>query len=173
MMCNVTQIRYYRDGDLYELRRRDSVTELSSEMQEILLRASTGFTFTILNYGRPAAIIGGYQWWKGCACVWAVMSDEIRTRGLYLTKVSKILLEKIAERLAIHRYQAIIDSESSENIRWIITLGFRYEATLKKASTNKTDIHIYSYLVGDHHVRRPIHASRLRSTVDQLLELAF
>lgn len=172
--CNVTQhisFRHFFETDLKDINKRRARIIPDKLAEGLLVAASCGYTYTILYDGYPVAVVGGHMLWQGVAQIWAITSDDIRGKaGLTYTKIALELLHQLAEKFNLHRYHCIVDSLERENIRWLITLGFRYESTMIKATSVKTDLFIYARLEDEYgRPRRP--STRLRKHVADLLNL--
>lgn len=163
------KIRHFRENDANKVYAALGDELVSEDTQNLLISAGVGTTFTITKNGEPAAIIGGHVLWKGCAQVWAVTSPIVYNSGLYYTKMCKILIHKLAEKLKVHRVHCVVDSRISEYIRWIYVLGFKYESTMYKASPDKTDVYIYVKLEDDYVKWTLSCCTRLQRLVDELL----
>lgn len=164
-------VRPFEENDTDHIKAR--VDKYSASEQTIEFLACNGKAYTFTKNDKPVAILGGSLLCQGCWQIWALMSENIRSEGLYLTKVAKSILDIFAKLNNIHRYHCIIDIEVEENIKWIKLLGFKYESTLVMATSQKTDVLMYvMFPNGGSYVKwRKYGPTRLRSDVAKLFGL--
>lgn len=99
---------------------------------------------TYLEDDRPIAAIGAWPGWKGVASMWAVLTEEMRSKPITLCKGARHWIEHIAAREHLHRMQALIQPEHDAAIRWIHWLGFNREGLMERASPRGTDLWLYA-----------------------------
>lgn len=147
-------VRPYRENDIYGM-KQERVDRLANSRQTLEFWASNGKAYAFVDKEEVVAVLGGTPICQGAWHIWAIMTEEVRSDGLYLTKVAKAILDVWSDLNDVHRYQATIDVDVQENIRWIQLLGFKYESTMVMASPYKTDVLMYAMFPnGGDHVRR-------------------
>ncbi len=123
------------DIDFIESRECDVMTEPMS------ILGSYGWTFTLDD--EPVAIVGCIMVLPGVGNLWAIISDGARGNGAFMTKLCKEIINDFFKTKALHRAQAMIRPEVKENVRWIKSLGFEYESTMKAITPDKEDLDMY------------------------------
>jgi RimJ/RimL family protein N-acetyltransferase len=104
----------------------------------------TRFAWTVKIDEIPVAICGVSEFTPTTGHVWVLNSDKVRGKGVEFSRKLRFMMEKTIETFSFRRYQAFIDAESSENIRWAKFMGFRYEATLREAMPSGSDLLVYA-----------------------------
>jgi hypothetical protein len=143
-----------------------------TDMQSMILTASSGFTFTISVNSHPAAIIGANIMWPGVAQVWAMSSELIRGYGRTFTKMVDELLRQGARVNKLRRYHAIVNGSDMENVRWLYTLNFEYEFCMNSAAPDGSNVFGYVRWEDKNGRRTRQTKTKLREHVDQLLGVA-
>ena len=127
------KIRAYAQGDETKFVARDPQPVMDPNS-----------AWTICISGNPVAVFGCSEFMLGVGHVWMIVGEEVRGRGVALTKMASTMLDTEIDLQGFHRIQAFVDSRSDENKRWLRLLGLEYESTMAKASPIKTDIDIYA-----------------------------
>lgn len=142
------RIRRWIEGDLAR------IPDPRSAVTEHLAASSTSFTITD-DDDQPLMIIGFVKLWEGCAQVWAIPSDSVRGKGLWLVRLARNMLKICARDYNLHRYHTLMDPMDTESLKWIRLLGFHHEATFKKAYADGRELLVYArFFTGEDDGRR-------------------
>ncbi len=103
-------------------------------------------SYTMLEDGKPIAIMGITQMWEGVAEVWSLLSDQAKTfhAGHNMLKKVRWALETFQRELHIHRFQATALATHKEGCRFLEAMGFSLEAKLMNYGHDKRPHCLYS-----------------------------
>lgn len=90
------------------------------------------------------AIIGGTIQWEGVAHCWAIISDSIKNCPVEFHKKVKWLIESTFTGINLHRLEATVKADFSMGIRWLNSLGFEYEGTLRQYGVDRSDYQLFA-----------------------------
>jgi 3'-phosphoadenosine 5'-phosphosulfate sulfotransferase (PAPS reductase)/FAD synthetase len=77
---------------------------------------------------------------QGVAQCWSIPTIYTEKNKLFVYKKTINFIKQYAKKLNIHRLQTPVNDE---NVKWIETLGFKKESTLKKITFDKKDEYLY------------------------------
>lgn len=97
-----------------------------------------GPAMTFMVDDEVIAVIGLSVLWPGVASVWSVIGD-VENHVFWFHRNSKRILNEAVHACNIHRVQAAISKNDQRAIRWIRSLGFHMESTMKKFGTDQSD----------------------------------
>ena len=137
------KIRPYRPGDIEHMLHRTRDDFGNESLHGTRFLCEQGNTYVGEVDGVPVALWGTQIIWKGVVHVWTLITDDARGHGLSLTKTIKRMLDEFCIANNIVRCESVVKSDIEENIRWLKTLGFEYEATQKHASPQGGDLDIF------------------------------
>ena len=136
----MVKLRPYRPGDLDVIQRRPQDYSCDEMDEQTKLLGEIDVSFTIEVDGVPVALFGVQKLWTGVAHAWSIISDDVRGHGLTLTKTCHKMIDDYAEANGIWRVQVTVQSDLTENKRWVEAMGFAYESTQKCASPDGKDL---------------------------------
>ena len=124
------EVRHFRPGDVHDgmHRPRDVVQSVHA-----LLVAHGSFMRTLEVDDQVIAVFGMKVRWAGVADVWAVVGEDARGHGLWLTRQARQLLDQFTQELALWRVGALVREDVVENRRWLEALGFEFEGVERHA----------------------------------------
>ena len=118
----------------------------SSEM--INLKSLVGddkvFASAIVRDEVVLAIVGAHIQWEGVAHGWAVISDSIKSCPIEFHKAMKKLIDTSFRAITLHRLEATVRADFDMGQKWLKSLGFEYEATLKYYGIDRTDYKLFA-----------------------------
>lgn len=117
-------IRHFEAADVEKILNRDGG---QVPPQTILEQAALGPAWTAVLDGQPLGCGGLVLPWPGVGIAWMVLSDEMLTHPLWLTRTVKRFLVDMTRIHHLHRVEAVALEESLTNQRWIEALGFHVE----------------------------------------------
>jgi hypothetical protein len=134
------------------LRKRD-VQELSATRADVnpdlLAIDSYGSQWKKVAYTNdhlPAMAIGARVTHPGVAAVWGFATDRYREVIRELSNyVENAMIPEIVGS-GVHRAQCIVHPENRASQRWLTSLGFFQEATLRNFGSTKEDMLLYAWL---------------------------
>jgi hypothetical protein len=115
-------VRAFRAEDAEHLLNRDG-TQLTR--QAFLRQAASGPSFTACVDEQPIGCAGVILLWPGVGSCWMLVTDELSTHGLWLTRTVKTFLREMIRVHRLHRLEAT--SVNGDNGRWLEVLGFTSE----------------------------------------------
>ena len=137
------RIRPYREGDIEHIIRRPHDDYGPESFEHTKQVCENNITYTFEHDSIPVAIFGVQLVWTGVAHVWTVISDGARGHGIELTKLVLRLIDDYTEANDIRRLEALIKTDTPENIKWVKLLGFEYECTHFGASPEGGNLEMY------------------------------
>jgi hypothetical protein len=102
-------VRGFRADDAAQVLNRDG---RQLEMQALVRQAATGCAGVVLL-------------WPGVGSCWMIVTEELGTHGLWLTRTVKTFLREMIRVHDLHRLEA--SSVNGDNGRWLEALGFTSE----------------------------------------------
>ena len=100
-----------------------------------------GPAFTAVHDGRIIGCAGINIIWPGVGAAWVAFGKEIEPHGLWATRTVRAILRDSVRSFNLHRIEAVVDADSSRDIRWIWLLGFRKENDIAQMYTSdKRDV---------------------------------
>lgn len=117
-------IRPFEADDLLVVLNRDGC---QVPHETVVQQAAGGPAWTAVIDGQPAGCGGLVLPWPGIGMCWLVVSDELITYRLWLTRtVGKFLINTI-RAYELHRVEAVALDESQRNQDWLELIGFTRE----------------------------------------------
>lgn len=90
------------------------------------------------------AIVGGTIQWQGVAHCWAIVSDSVKQCPKDFHKCVKSLIDTSFKGIDLHRLEATVRADFDMGQKWLVSLGFEFEATLKYYGVDRTDYKLYA-----------------------------
>jgi len=111
--------------------------------------ANDGNSFVVsLFFNRQIiGIIGGTLIWPGVMHVWAILSEKIKECRKEFHKKSIDIMNIYFDSLKLWRMQMDVRADYNMGCKWAQSLGFKYEATLKKFGQDGSDYNLYARIV--------------------------
>lgn len=112
--------------------------------------AERGPAYTAYYRGRPVAVAGIALYWPGVGEAWAFLTRTAVTEcKLSLHRAVKGTLATLVETYALRRVQAPVPAADPRRRRWIESLGFQLEGTLRLYGPDGSDFEMYSRVKED------------------------
>jgi hypothetical protein len=121
-VCAVHQVRAFRPSDLDELVNRDGM-QLGTAMTS--QQALEGPAWTATADEVPIGCAGVVLPWPGIGLCWMLVTDQLGTQGLWLTRIVRRILRDVVRHHDLHRLEAV--AVNGVNGRWLEALGFAIE----------------------------------------------
>lgn len=102
------------------------------------------FAFVGWHDGRPVGAAGATEMWPGVWSFWMFGTDDIPKVGLEMTRLIKRRIFPLLFDLGMHRGEARSIHSHQWAHRWLKTLGFNYEATLRGFGKNGEDFLVFT-----------------------------
>ena len=132
-----------------DLVESDAETIKRFENQFSLLDAGkhNGFAYTVIDSGKPILCFGLEFQWDGVATAW-LLPDKvgIRKNRIKFHKGALNYFGIVADSYNQHRIEVTVNVRNPYAEKWIKSMGFDYEGTLRQYGTDKTDHKIYARL---------------------------
>lgn len=90
------------------------------------------------------AIVGGTIQWQGVAHCWAIISDAIQECPIEFHKCIRRLIETSFRGINLHRLEATVRADFPMGEKWLKSLGFEFEGTLRYYGTDKSDYKLFA-----------------------------
>ena len=84
-------------------------------------------SFTAELDGQPIGCAGIVMPWPGVGMVWMILSEDMESHGLWMTRTVKTFLAYMERVYQLHRLEAVALQESPRNQAWMTALGFQQE----------------------------------------------
>ena len=132
---------------------RDKIVTSSENFSNwACINAETGFSNTVVQGGKILLCAGVKDMWDMENCrigeAWALFSTEGKNFNISLVRVLKRGLIRILKTQKYWRIQAKAREKDTLSGRLLLTLGFKYEGTLRKFEFDGTDTLMFS-IVGE------------------------
>lgn len=102
------------------------------------------FTGTLFLDGKPEGMVGMTLLWPGNADCWTLLSKKACKHPLALQKTSIKLINAYADLLQLKRLSAGSRADNKMGHRWIRSLGFQFEGTMRKYGPDGSDWHLFA-----------------------------
>ncbi len=90
--------------------------------------------------------------WQGVGAAWVVFSEEMPSHGLWLTRMTKRVLEDAVRIFKLHRLETMVEASNERYRRWVKVLGFTPENGVARAYTaDKKDTTRFERIIWDQH----------------------
>lgn len=129
-------VRPYEKGDEANIKAREQVADFDCN-----------FAWTVEIDSIPVAIWGLNEFTISTAHIWAIVSDDVRGKGIEFTKKAKKMFDLVFNTYSYKRVQTFIAGNVEENARWVELFGLEYEATMKSAMPDGSDMKIYARIL--------------------------
>lgn len=133
------QVKSIAHHEVYE----GSIDLLYRQAQQIYINPAC-HTVTLYLNEKPEAIFGLTVLWDGNADVWTLLSKEACRHPISLQKAAKSLLERYSQNLELRRISAATDPKHKGGSRWLESLGFQREGTMRKYGPDGSDWDLYA-----------------------------
>lgn len=136
----------YRAGDALYMKPREDIfspVQYYKAHTDALALQPNSFAHTVTISYKVVAVFGVTMIWPGCAEVWALVSDDLKTIPFWLHK--KILngIKFYETNLKLRRLQATVKVDFEMGHKWIKALGFKEEGILREYGVDGSDFYIY------------------------------
>jgi len=105
--------------------------------------AEAGTAWTGIGDGKVYACWGIVTMWTGVGEAWLTCSKDISRKALPMHRGAGLFMEYAAKKMKLHRLQVLVRSDVVPLCRWIESLYFERESTLKKYGPDMSDSHLY------------------------------
>ena len=122
ILTSTPTVRGFRADDAAQVLNRDG---RQLEMQALVRQAATGPSFTACLDEHPIGCAGVVLLWPGVGSCWMIVTEELGTHGLWLTRTVKTFFREMIRVHDLHRLEA--SSVNGDNGRWLEALGFTSE----------------------------------------------
>lgn len=102
--------------------------------------AQGGPAFTVFNDGEVVACLGVFDYWEGRGACWAVLSGDLKTLMVGLTRRISAWFEQSDYR----RLECSVDPNFPEARRWARLLNFQEEGLMRKYTPSGADHLLYA-----------------------------
>ena len=150
------RIDFYQRKDLWMISLPDHEKDYFNQIpnyEEYLYKNSVrNSSFTAFIDNKPIVCFGLVQLAPGTAEAWLIPSLELRSSvsfALPFHKATKLFFDNAFSLFQLHRIQVTIDVTNEIAKKWIETMDFVFEGTLRNFSPNQSDYLMYSRVLGD------------------------
>lgn len=117
-----------------------------AKVENLVEASKTGMAVTMMEDGLPLGVFGALPHWQGVGELWAVFTDQFRSKPFTLCKTSLRAIQYFREHGEFHRLQCIVLKDFTAGLRWIQTLGFTREGLLRMYGEDKQDYYRFARL---------------------------
>lgn len=111
------------DEHVYGLSVRQSITDAQLEALE-----KRKYTYSVVKDDVVYAVLGITEYWPGRGEVWAILKKDLGQDFLMVNACAKHIMDSYS----FSRYEAVVNLDFKNGIRWMKSLGFDVEAPLMK-----------------------------------------
>ncbi len=98
---------------------------------------------TLLRDGHPIAIFGCIWLGKTVLHLWSLLSEEVRKTPIEFFKTCRELMNWLAEKYQIRRFQMDVRTDFTEGSNFASALGFKCEGVMHKFHSDGSDCYLY------------------------------
>jgi len=108
---------------------------------------NNGCAYTAIDSGKPVLCFGLEFQWEGVAIAWLIPDRAmVKKHKFKFHKGALKYFDIAAKHYNLHRIEVAVNVRNSYAERWIESIGFEYEGTLRKYGVDKVDHKMYSRL---------------------------
>jgi len=124
-----------------------------------------GYAFTGVDAGRPYLSFGAIVLWPGVAEIWMTPDRHLSSVRMSFHRAARHFLSIIAYERRLVRLQAMVHTQNVHADRWIKSMHFCAEGTLKTFGPEGADYTVYARTNGGHLLQseNPTSPTRARS----------
>ncbi len=142
----------FRAEHLVRFLNRDG--PLDEQLWLLVQKESRGPAWTVMVDDRIIACGGVVIIWKGVGAAWIVFSETMPTHGLWMTRMTKRVLEDAVRIYNLHRLETMVEASNERYRRWVKVLGFTPENGVARAyTTDKKDTTRFERITWDQSYR--------------------
>jgi len=121
--------------------RKEDVDSLGGVDPDQFIRAyyRSGPSYSYFVGHQIIAVIGMIKMWHGVGEVWMLTTDHVNDNISFFHRETLKLMVKTRKELNLHRIQCTVHERNKRAIRWMLKLGFTWEATHKMYGPDKLD----------------------------------
>ncbi len=125
----------FRAEHLVRFLNRDG--PLDEQLWLLVQKESRGPAWTVMVDDTIIACGGVVIIWKGVGAAWVVFSETMPTHGLWMTRMTKRVLEDAVRIYKLHRLETMVEASNEHYRKWVKVLGFTPENGVARAYTTE------------------------------------
>lgn len=150
------KVDFYQRKDLWTIslpkHEKDYFNQIPNYEEYLYRNSIKNSSFTAFIDNKPIVCFGLVKMFPGTAEAWLIPSLELRSSisfALPFHKATKLFFDNAFSLFQLHRIQVTIDVTNEIADKWIRTMEFVEEGTMRKFGPTQNDYIMFSRVLGD------------------------
>lgn len=138
------KMKPYMPGDVFLVNPRKEFGDVDFSQENFLAMHQNTYAHSIWLDEKIIGVIAISLLWNGVAECWTVLSEDVKCASLGFHKLVLRAIKFYEQALGVSRIQSFVKSDFDASKKWLKSLGYTYEGTLKKWSRKGEDYEIWA-----------------------------